>query len=171
MKSLTRLLAACVLALTFQGICYSQSSLKDEEGPRVHLDDELFTATLTSFHRLLNAIDIGTSLIEYRRELLDAKTEIDPLVAEFPKCQQRTDFEEAVRDYMIAADVWQIGIQYGDGIPTKTDFYRVLRERYELKPEPKIGRKVNDDALIRLIWGIAAARLERAVKVQKATRQ
>jgi hypothetical protein len=150
--------------------CFSQSSLKDEESPAVHIDDPLFSETLASFRRLLNAIEIGTTLIDYRRELLDAKTELDPLISLFPKSQQRTDIEEATRDYMIAADVWQIGIQYGDGIPTKTDFYRSLRARYELKVEPKVGRKINEDAMLHFIWGVAAARIERAIKLQTATR-
>jgi hypothetical protein len=166
MKVLARALAASIVIVLLSSPTYTQTS------KLVRVDPELFSETIECFHRLLNAIDIGSTLIDYRRELLDTTTATDPLLADFPDCPQRDDIEEALKDYKAAADVWQEGLEYGgEGIPTKTDFYRRLRLRYEGLPEPKSGRKVKDDVLVKLIWRIAQVRIEHAIKIQNdATR-
>jgi hypothetical protein len=133
--------------------------------PKAHVDDATFAEAIVSFHKLVNAIEVGGSLGEYRRQLVDAKTDFDAPIARFPDCAQRGDLAEAMRDYMIAADAWALGIQY-DGIPTKTDFYRDLNKRYKLGIEPRRGRKVKYDVIVRMIWDVAAARLKHAIKLQ-----
>lgn len=130
------------------------------------VDPVVFARCLSAFHRILSAVEIGVTYIAYREELLEAKVELDRAIVSLPVGPQRTDLLESLQDLIIAADAWQIGIQ-NEGIPTKTDFYRSLNERYQLGVNPRIGQKVSHSALLKIIWAKASSRLEHAMSLQK----
>jgi len=154
---------------------------------------EAVADALKSFHKLANAAELGVTLVDYRRLLLDAKTDLDAPLAKLPKGEQRTEIEEAMDDFRIAADVWELGIRgvtrqaftydpvlgsrshpvYYSGIESKTDFYRGLRKRYgeDRLPAPKAangyGRGiVSHEAILKVIWSSAAKHLRRAMDLQ-----
>jgi hypothetical protein len=130
------------------------------------VDPEVFARCLAAFRRLLSAVEVGVTYLEYRRELLEAKLELDRAIVDMPESTQRTDVLEAFEDFKIAADSWQVGLQ-NSGIPTKTDFYRALNTRYELGVDPRIGRKVDHAVLLKLIWAKASERLTHAMTLQR----
>jgi hypothetical protein len=149
--------------------------------PEVHIDDAVFAEALLSFHKLANATEIGISYIDYKRLLLDAKTDFDIPIAKFPKSVQRTGLEEAMRDFILAGDVWSVSIesavwctnQYQPiGVPMKTDFYRGLRARIgeDILPAPKFGRCAKQDAVVKIMWLSAAKRIAHAAELQKDAR-
>ena len=130
------------------------------------VDPENFARCLTAFRRILSAVELGVSYLDYRQELLEAKLQFDQAIGSVPESEQRTDLLEAMTDLRIAADAWQIGIQY-DGIPTKDDFYRSLNSRYSFGVSPRLGLKVNYSAVLKLIWAKASNRLEHALSLQR----
>lgn len=142
----------------------SQSSAAGPTTNRV--DPEVFARCLSAFRRILSAVEIGVTYLDYRRELLEAKIELDRAVFDLPESPQRTDLFEALEDLRFAAEAWQVGIQ-NKGIPTKTDFYRTLNTRYELGVDPRMGRKVDHRALLKIIWAKASDRLTHAISLQK----
>ncbi len=142
-----------------------------------HVDDELFADALKPFHILANATDIGVNLTDYRRLLVDAKTDFDTPISKFPDPSvQRTQLQEAMQDYIIAVDVWTVSIENIEtckaaGVPMKTDFYRLLRARIgeDILPAPKAGRCVRQENLLKIMWLSAAQHLTRAMNAQKET--
>lgn len=143
-----------------------------------HIDDALFAEALKSFHKLANTTDIGVTLADYRRLVVDAKTAFDVPIAKFPQGVQRRELEAAMQDYVIAVDVWGISldnIRWCDarsqpvGLPMKTDFYRSLRARIgeDILPAPKANVCAKRDAMLKIVWLSAARHITRAMDAQK----
>lgn len=129
------------------------------------VDPVAFARCLSAFQRIMSAIEIGVTYVAYRQELLEAKVALDQTIGSLPDGQQRTDLLQALEDLRVAADAWQLGLQ-NDGIPTKTDFYRSLNQRYSLGVDPKVGRKVDHSVLLKIIWAKASERLDHAMSLQ-----
>lgn len=164
------------------------------DAPSPVVDNDAFADALKPFHKIANAAELGVSFVDYKRLLLDAKTDLDEPLSKLPKGEQRTEIEEAMNDFRIAADVWAMGIRgvtrqavsynpvlgstshpvYYPGIESKTDFYRELRKRYgeNLLPPPKAangyGRGiVAYEPILKIVWRSAANHLDHAMKLQR----
>ncbi len=147
-----------------------------DAGPQVNND--ILAAALKPFHKLINAGEIGVSFIEYKRLLLDAKTDFDVAIVEVPKGAQRDELVEAMRDYILASDVWSVSIDNAvwcstrnqpAGVPMKTDLYRSLRARVgeDILPSPKLNACARQEVLVKVMWLSAARRIQHVMKLQE----
>src|SRR5258707_7335893 len=163
MSALNRRKVALVGLAVLLALCAFVNAQNEETFPAVHIDDTVFADALLSFHTLADATEIGVGYVDYKRLLLDAKTDFDMPIAKFPKSAQRKDLEEVMQDFIVAGDVWGIALDNIDwcrnrnqeqGVPMKTDFYRRLRTRYGEKvlPPPKFGYCAKQTSPLNLIW-------------------
>lgn len=111
---------------------------------------------------------MASAFIEYRRLLLDAKTDFDDAVAVLPRGAQRNDLEEALTDYTIAADVWRAGVEsrYGT-IPTKSSLIYSVDKRYDLGLTRIKQSSIPYEPLLHMIWEFADQRIRHSTSLQK----
>src|SRR5882724_1207079 len=154
----------------------SDKPLKNVEEPVVNqsgqsaakIDDAAFANAVRCFHKLRNAVGLGVSLIEYRHLLLDAKTDFDDAVPLLPRSAQRSDLEEALTDYTIAAQVWQAGLESRYGIiPTKSSLIYSVDKQYDLGLAKLKQSSVPYEPLLHIIWEFADKRIRNATSLQK----
>jgi hypothetical protein len=119
---------------------------------------------LRSFHKLLSAEEVGTSYVQYNSLVIDTKVAVEESLGSIQPGYVKTDIEQALDDFVIAAQVWNTGIQ-NNGIPTKTDLYRSLNERYRLGVNPRMGLTIDHLKIIKIIWRVAGERLEQAASL------
>jgi len=133
------------------------------------IDDLIFANAVRCFHKLRNAVGLGVSLMENRRLLLDAKTDFDDAVTLLPPASaQRNDLEEALTDYMIAAQVWQAGIESRYGIiPTKSSLIYSVDKRYHLGLAKLKQSSIQYEPLLHMIWEFGDQRIKHATSLQK----
>ncbi|HMH43166.1 MAG TPA: hypothetical protein VK557_06765 [Pyrinomonadaceae bacterium] len=115
-----------------------------------------------------NAVGLGVSLVEYRRLLLDSKTDFDDAVDLLPRSAQRSDLEEALTDYTIAAQVWQAGVESRYGIiPAKSSLIYAVDKRYELGLAKLKQSSIPYEPLLHIIWEFADKRIRHATSLQE----
>jgi tetratricopeptide (TPR) repeat protein len=153
-----------------------EQPLKNDEEPVVKqsdqstakIDDSVFANAVRCFHKLRNAVGLGVSLIEYRRLLLDAKTDFDDAVTSLPRSAQRSDLEAALTDYIIAGKVWQAGVESRYGIiPIKSSLIYSVDRRYDLGLTKLKQPSVPYDPLLHMIWEFADQRIDHAGSLQR----
>jgi len=73
-----------------------------------------------------------------------------------------------MRDYIIAADVWQVGVESRYGIiATKSSLIYSVDKRYELGLAKLKQSSIPYEPLLHMIWEFAAQRIQHATSLQK----
>lgn len=131
--------------------------------PQPSADKQSGADAVHALRKLATAADVGVTYADYRRILIEVKTEVDAKVDKMEDGNLRRAIVNSMEDYARAGQVWDFFIRNRGGIPTKSDLGRFLIANYGVPLKVSIFVSIDRGTALSYVWARARRYYNEAV--------
>jgi hypothetical protein len=119
---------------------------------------------LKELRKMSGAVEMGLSLEEYTKRMIDMKAEIDEKLSGVPDGELKQEIKSALQAYIDAKTLWTSA--GGDRVYTSPGNNKAIFNKYSI-PIESIGLEpsTNKKVTLSLVWAIANKHIEKATEL------